>query len=402
MEAFVKHLSVCGQAFGVALMLAGCGASALSQSTQWQTALSLEQQGRYAEAETAWTVLSKEQPSNPTPYAYLGLLDARQQHYPEAIAYYRKAMALNPAMPGLRTNLGLAFFKNGDYKQAIQVLDPLLKAASRTSPEAQRLTVLVGMSHYGLAEFAAATPYLKQAADRDPLNLTLLLTLAHSCLLSRQYKCVLDTYHRMIALNAESAEVDMLMGEALDEMKNPVDATRKFRDAVKADPKEPNVHFGLGYLLWKQGQTQEAAQQFQAELANDPHHLQAMFYLADSDIQMNQMEEARPLLEKLVKINPQDYMVHLDLGILYIDEDRKQDALTELQTAAKLEPSDVRAHWQLARLYRAMGKTVQAKVELDKTRNLNKAADDHLLKIMSGNPHAPSAPQDNATAPTNK
>lgn len=398
----MKHIVVCGQVAGLALILVGCTASALSQSNQWQTALSLEQQGKYAEAETAWADLSRQQPSNPTPYAYLGLLEARQQHYATAIAYYRKAMTLNPAMPGLRMNLGLAFFKNGDYEQAIQVFGPLLKATPPSSPEAQRLTILIGMSHYGLAEFEAATPYLKRAADRDPQNLNLLLTLAHSCLLTRQYPCVLDTYHRMIALNAESAEVDMLMGEALDEMKNPVDATRKFRDAVKADPKEPNVHFGLGYLLWKQGQTQEAAQQFQAELANDPNHLQAMFYLADSDIQMNQMTEARPLLEKLVKINPGDYMVHLDLGIIYIDEDRKQDALTELQTAAKLQPTDVRAHWQLARLYRSMGKTAQAKIELDKTKSLNKAADDQLLKIMSRNPHGQSAPQTDTAAPANK
>lgn len=398
----MKHLSVCGQAFGVALMLVGCSASALSQSNQWQSALSLEQQGRYAEAETAWTTLSKEYPSNPEPYAYLGLLEARQQHYPEAIAYYRKALALNPAMPGLRINLGLAFFKNGDYQQAIQVLDPLLRAASPASPEAQRLTILVGMSHYGLSEFAAATPYLKQAADRDPQNLTLLLTLAHSCLLSAQYQCVLDTYHRMIALNAESAEVDMLMGEALDQMNERVDATRKFRDAVKADPKEPDVHFGLGYLLWEQGQTQEAAQQFQAELANDPHHLQAMLYLADSDIQMNHLDEARPLLEKLVKVNPENGMIHFDLGMLYTGEGRKQDALAQFQAAAKLAPDDVRAHWQLARLYRSMGKTAQAQVELDRTRSLNKAADDRLLKVMSRNPHPQSAPPGDMTAPASK
>ena len=41
----------------------------------------------------------------------------------------------------------------------------------------------------------------------------------------------------------------MLAGEALDEMKDKAGATQQFRAAVKADPKEPNVHFGLGYLL---------------------------------------------------------------------------------------------------------------------------------------------------------
>jgi hypothetical protein len=38
------------------------------------------------------------------------LLEARQQHYAEAVGFYRKAMALNPAMPGLRLNMGLALF----------------------------------------------------------------------------------------------------------------------------------------------------------------------------------------------------------------------------------------------------------------------------------------------------
>ena len=124
------------------------------------------------------------------------------------------------------------------------------------------------------------------------------MTLAHSCLWSKQYPCVLDAFHQIVALNAESAEAYMLMGEALDEMKDTVGAIREFRAAVKANPKEPNVHFGLGYLLWTKGQYPEAAAEFQAELDNDPQHLQAMLYLADAKMQMNQPDEARPLLEK--------------------------------------------------------------------------------------------------------
>ena len=45
------------------------------------------------------------------------------------------------------------------------------------------------------------------------------------------------------------AEADMLAGEALDEEGKISEATEQFRAAVKANPKEPNAHFGLGYLL---------------------------------------------------------------------------------------------------------------------------------------------------------
>lgn len=367
-----------------------CGGSfALSQTEQRDAAISLEQQGKLAEAEAAWGSLAKANATNPEPFAHLGLLEARQGHYSEAIANYRKAQALAPEMPGLRLNLGLALFKNGDYKQAIQAFAPLVKA----EPEDQRLNILMGMSHYGLGEYPAANSFLKIAADRDPQNLTLLLTLAHSCLLSNQYQCVLDAFHRMIALNAESAEADMLVGEALDEMKDRIGATREFRAAVKANPKEPNVHFGLGYLLWMQNQYAEAAQEFQAEIASDPHHLQATLYLADSEIQMNRMDAAKPLLEKLVKANPANSMEHLDLGIVYADQSRNADALLEFKTAARLAPGDVNVHWRMGRLYRSMGKTAEAQAEFTKAKSLNKAADDRLLKVMSRLPSkSPVAP----------
>ena len=293
-------------------------------------------------------------------------------------------MALNPHMPGLQLNLGLAFFKAGDYKQAIAELGPLLNS----QPDNQQLIILIGMSHYGLEQFSEASPLLKQASDRDPANLTLLLTLAHSCLLSHQYPCVLDAYHRLVALNAESAEADMLVGEALDEMKDHEGAIRELRAAVATNPKEPNVHFGLGYLLWTKGQYPEAAQEFQAEIANDPHHILATLYLADAEMQMNQMDKAQPRLEEIEKTDPNIAMQHLDLGIVYADAGQKEAARTQLETAIKLSPTNVNAHYRLARLYRSMGLTAQARVEFDKARGLNKAEDDRLLKIMSTIPAA--------------
>jgi tetratricopeptide (TPR) repeat protein len=360
----------------------------MPQSDPSREAVSLEKQGKLVEAEAAWKALSKQYPTNAEPFAHMGLLEAHQQHYPEAIAYYRKAMALNPSMPGLRLNLGLAFFKSGDYKQAIEELDPLFKA----EPTDQRLAILLGMSHYGLGQYASASPYLKQASDQDSQNLPLLLTLAHSCLLSNQYQCVLDAYHRIIALNAESAEADMLVGETLDAMKDTQGAVREFRAAIVANPKEPNVHFGLGYLLWTQGQHVEAAHEFQSELDNDPRHFLAALYLADSYIQMNRMDDARPLLENLIKVDPKNAMEHVDLGVVYADEDRKQDAAKEFQEAIKIAPNNVNAHYRLGRLYRSMGETAEAKAELEKANNLNKAEDERLLKIMTKIPANNQAP----------
>jgi tetratricopeptide (TPR) repeat protein len=292
--------------------------------------------------------------------------------------------------------LGLAYFKAGEYKDAILQLRPLLKTQPPSSDEAQQLTVLIGMSHFGLGEYAAAAPYLKKAADRDTQNLPLLLTLAHSCLLSKQYQCVLDEFHRIIALSPDSAEAHMLAGEALDEMKDTASAIEEFRAAVQANPKQPTVHFGLGYMLWMQGQNQEATREFHAELDNTPEYVPAMLYMADSYIKMNRQEDARPLLEKVLKIAPASSLAHLDIAVVYSDAGQREDELRELKTVIALKPDDKSAHWRLSRLYRSMGKTAEANVELAKTKKINKAGEDSLLKVFS------QAPQAAAPTPVNK
>jgi tetratricopeptide (TPR) repeat protein len=389
MKSEVEQILVSKRFLGVVLILAFAVLPVLAEVDQRQRALSLEAQGMLTEAESTWSTISKANPSNPEAFAHLGLLEARREHYSEAIAYYRKAIRLNPSIPGLSLNFGLALFKAGEYKQAILTFEPLLKDHT----EDQRLTILIGMAHYGLGEYAAAVPYLRQATKRDPQNLQLLLNLGHSCLSSRQFQCVVDVYHQIISLNAESAEADMLGGEALDEMKDKNGAIEEFRAAVKANPKEPNVHFGLGFLLWTQFLFEEAAQEFQAELDNDPAHVQAMLYLAEADIKLNRIEEARPLLEGVLKIDPGISKAHLDLGIVFSEAGLLKDALRELQAAARLAPGDVDAHWRMGRLYRSMGKMDESKAEFEKAQSLIKTPDDQLLDVMPRGPSQSSPPE---------
>src|SRR5580658_11140495 len=130
METHVRHTFGLGLAGSLVFAMAAWSVPVRSQTAAEQAAASLEQQGKTTEAEEAWKSVSNAQPANPLPLAHLGLLEARQEHYTQAIAYYRKAIALSPNLPGLHLNLGLAYFKNGEYKRAIEIFTPLLKAQS--------------------------------------------------------------------------------------------------------------------------------------------------------------------------------------------------------------------------------------------------------------------------------
>lgn len=381
--AFVVVLS------GISLQAQNTRASAAATR---QNALALEQQGNVSAAQAAWRALSQSHPADPEPYAHLGLLEARAGRLADAIGFYRKALAIQPNVPSLRIDLALAYFKNGQFPEAIEQFNSLRKILPAGSPELQRVNILTGMSYYGMAKYSQAVPFLKSAAATQNDNLPLLLALAHSCLWSKLYPCVMDTYHQILTLNAESAEADMLAGEALDELKDNAGATDMFRSAVKADPKTPNVHFGLGYLLWTQKQYDEAAKEFQAELANDPKHVQATLYLGDTYLQMNRPADAQPVLERAVQLEQNLWMAHLDLGIIESDAGHNEAALNELQKAERLNPGEVNVHWRLGRLLRALGRKEEAAHEWEKAKSLTKSADEELYrKIEKGAQSEPGA-----------
>ncbi len=360
-----------------------------------RAALVFEQQGKITEAEAQWKLVVKTQPGNAQAYAHLGLLEARQKNYSEAIRFYRKAEALNPAIAELKLNLGLALFKSEKFQEAGKAFESGLK--DRPNPaDKQRLTILAAMAHYGAHEYAAAIPYLKEAASKDQQNLPLRLTLAHCYLWTKQIEATLDVYKEILLINPDSAEADMIAGEALDEKGDNAGAVQQFRAAVQANPREPNVHFGLGYLYWTQKRYDEAIVEFKAELANDPSNNQTMVYLGDTYLQQSQYEMARQMLENAARYPSKEPLIPLDLGIVYIETGNNEAAIRELDKAIALDPNNVTAHFRLAKLYQSVGKKEEAKAEFAKSSSLNKQRDDDLhRRIAEGN--ARPAPADQPT-----
>jgi len=328
--------------------------------------MALEQSGQNAEAEQAWIDITKADPQNPEAFAHLGLLEARQEHYDKAIDYYRKAAAINPDQPGLQTNLGLALFKAAQFPDAIRSFTTELKK----HPGDPRLTILLGMAHYGMKDYLVAIPYLQRVAEQDPQNVALRMTLARSCFWSKQYQCVLNACKEILALQADSADANLLAGEALDQRGDKLGAAKSLRAGIDANPTQPQLHFGLGYLLWTESKWPQAANEFQLELQSHPDHLKARIYLADSWVQLGQFEKALPELEKLANANPSESLVHLDLGVLYAHSGRNDDAIRELRLAEQYDPEDTEFHTRIARVYQSVGKRDDANAELETARTL--------------------------------
>lgn len=373
---------------GTVLVLCVCCIAATAQaSARRQRAFALERQGKFAAASAIWQSILSGNSRDAEAYAHLGLDEARRGLYSDAIKDYRRALAIDPGMAGLKIDLALSYFKLSQFRNAI----PLLKEELKQHPDNQRLTVLLGMAHYGAGEYAAAVPYLRAAAARERKSAAIRLPLAQACLWSRQFKCVLATYQQILALNGASVEADMLAGEAYDAQGDTAAATRQFRAAVQADPKEPEVHFGLGYLLWTQRHFKQAAKEFRAELKNNPEDGQSMAYLGDSLMHQGEQAEAARWLKQAITLKTSLELAHLDLGIINASDGNKAEAVDQFRSAITLNPKATDPRWRLARLYQSMGKRREAQAEFESVRKMNRESAQDLYMKMAGSPTARSA-----------
>lgn len=377
------HYRTLAWAIGALFLFRVC---AWGQASTPAEAIALEQQGKLAEAAQAWRAVTNRNPKDAAAFASLGAVLSKEQKYKEAAYAYRRAIALNPTLSGIQLNLGLAEFKQGHFQGAIAPF----RAALVSDPNSLQARMLLGFSYYGAGKFADGVKHLQLAARSDPTNTELHQVLAQSCLWAKQYSCALDEFRKILEQNPDSSAAHVLTGQALDGLGKTPEAIAEFQAAAKTAPREPNVHFGLGYLYWKSHQYDEAQREFENELSVDPSHAQSLAYLGDIEMKRSNPETALALIGKATKLKDDIRIAYLDKGAILAQQKRYDEAVAALRRAVELDPAEPDAHYRLGHVYQDMGKAAESQKEFAQVRELHEKKDD-LVGKMSASP--PALPQ---------
>ncbi len=308
--------------------------------------------------------------------ANLGVELAKKEDYQGAVEAYRRALSIDPKLPNIYLNLGLAYFKQGKFRESL--------AAFQKEPSSERTITLIGMSHFGLAEYREAAAALRPLATAQPGNGELQYLLAKCYLWAGQTSEAMDIFRILLEHDPDSAPVHMLLAEALDAEDRENEATAEFEAAVKAGPKQPEAHFGLGYLYWKQRRYVEAEREFRAELAGNPDHALSLAYLGDMMLRDSHRETALSALKKAEALNNNLHVVHQDLGIYYQSEKQLDQAVKEFQEAVRTSPANYDAHYRLARIYQQLGRKQDAAKEFATVQKLHEQKKEEPLMRISG------------------
>lgn len=313
--------------------------------------------------------------------AGIGFSHAKQ--YDAAAVCYRKVLAIDPNIPEIQLNLGLAEFKSGRFREATEPFQAVLKLDQNH----MQARTLLGMSYYGSRMFKEAAANLAIALAADPENGQLHYYLAQSLLWSSDYQGALKEFEWLQRQDPDAPAAHVLMAEALHGLNRPEEAILELKAVVAKSPAEPNVHFAIGYVYWSQQKDDEAEREFRLELDHDAGNAQAWAWLADVLIRRNDFRKAKPLLDKALSIDRSVRIAHLDLGILYAQDQQFDRAIAEFQEAIRLDGSKTDAHFRLAQVYKEAGKPAESAAELAIVRQLREQKSVDNLEKVTG--HAP-------------
>jgi tetratricopeptide (TPR) repeat protein len=298
-------------------------------------------------------------------YFNLGVMQAQAEKPARAAEFLEQAAEADPDFPQVHSSLGLALFNAGQFAQAT---GPLARALERAPGDAQvrrllALSWLNGESYEKAAELLERDP----ERERNPS-----LQYAYGLALVRSGRALeaRAIFGRMLSVHGDSAELNVLLGQAHAQQGDFDAAVQVLRHAVELKADVPEAQGALGVIYLKQGKLPEAEAALRAELKVRPADQASQYNLATVLELTAKAQEAEALLRALLKARPDHADARYLLGKILLARGQADEAMLHLEAAVRLAPDDPKSHYQLGQAYQKLGRTAQAQEQFERFQKL--------------------------------
>lgn len=302
----------------------------------------------------------------------------------EAIALYKKALAIRPNWAEGWWSLGTIQYDANTYAEAAHSFEKLVAL----QPKNGMAHAMLGLCQFELGRDADALRNLEEATDfgiSPNAELRSVLLYHEAVLLQRgsKFERAQSLLQQLCLEGTSGAEIDDALGMTLLRMNArtpPAAGTadrkvvggignsgclvgqKKYEEAkVQVDaltteyPQFPNLHYAAGLLLLDTGDLKTAITQFQDEIRNDPQHVLARLKIATAEYKADS-SAGIPFAQEAIKIDPQLPLGHYVLGLLLLDTGDYQHAIPELEMASNAYPNEAKLYFALGSAYALAGR----------------------------------------------
>ena len=208
-------------------------------------AFALESSGNTSEAEKTYIRGTQIRPTSWASFNKLGgFYFAARSDYAKAADAYRKAIALNPDVARVHSNLGVVFMRLGQLDEALAELRRALEIQPNPAAHSN-----LGTTLYWLGRYTEAANAFGKAVAMAPKNFrwsiylgdALALVPGRSADARRAYSAALALAEEELRVNPADADVRVLMASCLARLGQRERAWDEAQRAVRGAPEDPNV-----------------------------------------------------------------------------------------------------------------------------------------------------------------
>jgi tetratricopeptide (TPR) repeat protein len=271
-------------------------------------------------------------------------------------------MATQPPKPaGLSHELGVAYYKKGEYLEAADSF----KQALVEDPNDKEAVQLLGISYYLSGRPSEAIPYLEKVQEWYPqANVDAAYILGVCYIQAKDYPQARTAFAKMFGVSPDSGASYLITARMLFRQEFTPIAEDYAQKAIAADPRLPLAHQLLGEIHLFMSKIPEAISDFQQELAINPAYAPALYKLADAYSRVQKYDEAERLLQRSIWLDATSTGPYILMGKVLQKKGEPILAIRTLQRAANMDPNNPITHHLLGQAYRDIGKADEAEQEL--------------------------------------
>ncbi|HVI08137.1 MAG TPA: tetratricopeptide repeat protein [Candidatus Binatia bacterium] len=363
----------------ISLLLAGAAAGSPQQNRlsaplpdaniarafqQGQDALN---QGHLDDAERIFKRVIAADPKSGAAYSNLAVVYMRRKQWSKALEMSRKAEQLLPAVPGIRLNIGLAYFRQNEFLKAI----PPFESVVRDQPGALQPRHLLGLCYFFAERWADAAGTLAPLWDQESNQLSYLYVLSISAHRARQKELDEKATTQLVKIGEGSPEFHLFMGKAHLNLEQYDLALADFEAAAKENPRLTFVHFNLGLTYLKKQDYEQARDEFLKDAAIEPDLALDYDELGDVYSLMQQDSDAETNYREALRRDPR--LVNSDVGLakIYHREEKYPQALAAIDAAGKLDPGRTDIHYLRGQVLMRLGRKEEGKKEIEASARID-------------------------------
>jgi len=162
-----------------------------------------------------------------------------------------------------------------------------------------------------------------------------------------------------------------------------VSATKELITAELVDADRPEAHLNLGLLETRRRQPADAEREYRTALRLDPAFVPALVNLADLDRVRGLDQQGAELLRKALSINPNNADAQHSLGLLLVRRHDYAGALDLLRRASGLAPENARYAYVYAVALNSTGAPAEALAILEHAHQKHPADRDVLAALVA-------------------